>query len=217
MKITIQEIENSIKNIFKDADVLNTDSVYEEINNSNNLKLVIFINKLFEKDISVLYTKIIFVVDKNKKKLINNSFLYLYDINCKYINVDFLDIDDFENKMKNIIKNEKFGNDLKILSKFIEKPAFLINTWFKDNKINEINILNIKYDPKMYIMPCKSLSFSFNININNNNITFNIKKEKNNVFIFSFLINNETINIEKPNLKTLVETIGTTLKNKLTK
>jgi len=214
MEITIKEIESSIKNVFENAEVLNTDSVYEQIDDSSNLKLVIFINKLFEENISVLYTKLIFVVDSDKKKLINNSFLYLYDINCKYTNVEFSDTEDFEKKLKNIIEKDKFGNDLKILSKFVENPAFLINNWLKDNKTNEINILSVKYDPTMYIMPCKSLSFSFNINVNNNDITFNIKKEKDGVFIFSFLINDETINIEKPNLKTLVETIGTTLKNK---
>lgn len=214
MEITIKEIESSIKNVFENAEVLNTDSVYERINNSDNLKLVIFINKLFEENISVLYTKLIFVVDTNKKKLVNNSFMYLYDINCKYTNIDFSDMEEFEKKLKNIIKKEKFGNDLKTLSKFIEKPAFLINEWLKDNKINEITILNVKYDPKMYIMPCKSLNFAFNINVNNTEINFNIKKEKDAVFLFSFLINNETINIEKPNLKTLIDTIGNTLKNK---
>jgi hypothetical protein len=214
MEITIKEIESSIKNVFENAEVLNTDSVYEQIDDSSNLKLVIFINKLFEEKISVLYTKIIFVVDSDKIKLVNNSFMYLYDINCKYTNIDFSDTEEFEKKLKNIIEKEKFGNDLKILSKFVEKPAFLINNWLKDNKTNEINVLSVKYNPKMYIIPCKSLNFSFNMNVNNNNIQFNIKKEKDSVFIFSFLINDETTNIEKPNLKTLVETIGTTLKNK---
>jgi len=215
MEITIKEIESSIKNVFVDADVLNTDSVYEKINDSENLKLVIFINKLFEEKTSVLYTKIIFTVNNSKTKLINNSFLYLYDINCKYTNVDFADTEDFEKKLGNIIKKEKFGSDLKTLSKFIENPAFLINTWLKDNRVNEINILNIKYDPKMYIMPCKSLFFSFVINVNNMDVTFNLSKEKGNTYVFSFQINDETINIEKPNLKTLVETIGQTLKNNL--
>jgi len=215
MEISIKEIESSIKKVFGDADVLNTDSVYEKIDDSSNLKLVLFINKLFEEKISVLYTKFIFIVNSSKTILINNSFLYLYDINCKYTNVEFSDVEDFEKKIGNIIKKEKFGNDLKILSKFIENPAFLINTWLKDNRVNEVNVLNVKYDPKMYIMPCKSLFFSFVINVNNMDVVFNLSKEKNNTYVFSFQINDETINIEKPNLKTLVETIGATLKNKL--
>lgn len=215
MEISIKEIEDSIKSIFKDADVLNTDSVYEHINDSEDLKLVIFINKLFDADVSVLYTKIIFVVDSSKKKLKNNSFLYLYDINCKYTNVEFSDTEDFEKKLKSIIDNKKFGNDLKALSKFIESPAMLINEWLKENRVNEINVLNVKYDPKMYIMPCKSLSFSFVMDINNVEIEFSISKENNENYEFSFLINGETITENKPNLKTLVPTIGTILKNKM--
>jgi hypothetical protein len=215
MEISIKEIERSIKNVFSGAEVLKTDSVYESIDDSDNLKLIIFINKLFEKNISVLYTKLIFVVDSKKINLVNNSFLYLYDINCNYSNVDFTDTDDFEKKLKNIIKNEKFGTDLKILSKFIEYPAFSINEWFKKNLISALSITNVKYDPKIFIMPCKSLFFSFKITVNNIDIDFTIKKENNETYIFTFNINDEIINIEKPNLKTLISTIGTTLKNNL--
>jgi len=213
MEITIKEIESSIKNVFEESEVLNTDSVYEKIDDSSNLKLVIFINKLFDADVSVLYTKLIFVVDSDKKKLVNNSFLYLYDINCQYTNVDFSDTDDFENRLRQLIEKKNFGPNLKTLSKFIENPAFLINEWLKNNKTNEINVLSIKYDPKMYIMPCKSLDFTFNINVNNIDIKFSIKKEKDGLFIYSFHINDDITTIEKPNLKTLVDTIGTVLKN----
>ena len=214
MEITIKEIEDSIKKIFADDKVLNTDSVYEHIEDSDNLKLVIFINKLFAEN-SVLYTKLIFVVDSCKKKLVNNSFLYLYDINCQYTSVDFSDTDDFEKKLKKIISKEKFGNNLKTLSKFIETPAFLINEWLKENNVDNINVSNVKYDPKMFVMPCKSLSFSFLITINNINIDFNIKKENNEIYVYTFGINDDIINIEKPNLKTLVATIGTALKNNI--
>ena len=81
MEITIKEIESSIKKVFNGAEILNTESVYESINDSGNLKLIIFLNKLLDKTISVLYTKLIFIVNDDKSKLINNSFLYLYDIN----------------------------------------------------------------------------------------------------------------------------------------
>ena len=215
MEITIKEIESSIKKVFNGAEILNTESVYESINDSGNLKLIIFLNKLLDKTISVLYTKLIFIVNDGKSKLINNSFLYLYDINCNYVNVDFTDTMDFEKKLGRIIKHEKFGNDLKVLSKFIESPAFLINEWFKKNKINEISVTNVKYDPKMYIMPCKSLQFTFLISVNNIDIPFTLKKESNEIYNFSFQINDNIINIDKPNLKTLVDTIGTVLKNNL--
>jgi len=215
MDITIKEIESSIKNIFSDSDVLNTESVYEKIDDSDNLKLVLFINKLFVGDVSILYTKLIFVVNSTKTKLINNSFLYLYDINCKYTNVDFSDTEDFEKRLKKIIDKKIFGNDLKILSEFIESPAIIIDEWLKKNHIKDINVSTVKYNPDMYIMPCKSLSFSFDIIVNNISVYFNISKEKNNIYNFNFKINDDVTNIEKPNLKTLIETIGTILKNNL--
>ena len=109
MEITIKDIEKSIKKILGDSDVLNTDSVYEQINGSNDLKLVIFINKLFGES-TILYTKIIFKVNSGKTKLTSNSFLYLYDINCKYVSVDFSDTNDFEKKLKSIFENNKFEN-----------------------------------------------------------------------------------------------------------
>jgi len=215
MEISIKDIEKSIKNALGEADVLNTESVYESIDGSNDLKLVIFINKLFNKSNSILYTKLIFVVGDSKKYLVNNSFLYLYDINCNYSNIDFVDTTDFEKKLKNIIKNEKFGPDIKVLSAFIESPAVLINEWFNKNNINELSITNVRYNPKMYIMPCKSLFFSFVISVNNIDIEFNLKKEGKDNYDFNFKINDQNLSVQKTTLKSLVETIGDVLKNNL--
>lgn len=216
MNISIEEISNAFKDEFKDADVLFTDHVYEKIENSDNLKLVIFINKLFEKNISVLYTKFIFVVDSEKKYLVNNSFSYLYDINCVYNQENFEDIEDFKNRIRKIYDDKKFGDNLKILSKFIESPSFLINEWLEDNDVTNISIVNVEYNPKIHIIPCKSLFFSFNLNINNTeNVELIIKKENDNVFVLDFKIYDKTISVEKQNLSTLVETIGDTLKNNI--
>ena len=74
MNISIKEIETSIKEILYDSDVLNTESVYEKIENSDDLKLVIFFNKLFSEDNSILYTKLIFKVNQEKTNLVKNSF-----------------------------------------------------------------------------------------------------------------------------------------------
>ena len=65
------------------------------------------------------------------------------------------------------------------------------------------------------IMPCKSLQFTFLISVNNIDISFTLKKESNEIYNFSFQINDNIINIDKPNLNTLVDTIGTVLKNNL--
>lgn len=216
MNITIEEINNSIKDIFKEAEILSSNSVYEKIEGSDNLKLVIFFNKMFEEKSSVLYTKIIFIVNKEKTQLVENSFSYLYDINCIYQKMNFVDINDFEKKIRNIFDKKKFGRNLTILSEFVEKPAFLINNWFQKNDITEYSIFNVKYGPKMYIMPCKSLFFSFNINIDNTtDIEFIIRKEDKLKFSFSFKIYDKTITVEKNDLDDLIETIGNTLKNNL--
>ena len=57
----------------------------------------------------------------------------------------------FETKLKNIFTKNKFGNNIDILSKFIEKPAFLINEWFSNNDVSAISIFGLKYEPKIYI------------------------------------------------------------------
>ena len=214
MNITIEEVEKTIKNVLGESDVLNTSSVYEHIDGEDNKqKLVIFFNKIFGDHDSILYTKLIFVTDIEKVNLVDNTFLYLYDINCQYNNKDFDDLEDLEEQLDNIINNAKFGPSLKILSEFIEKPAFLINDWLKEHKVSEFSVSSIKYNPKTHIVPCKSLFFSFDIEVNGMLIELNITK--NEVYIYSFKINNETIVVEKNDLKTLVEIIGDTLKNNI--
>jgi hypothetical protein len=214
MVITIEEVETTIKEIFGESDILNTTSIYEKIpNEPEKLKLVIFFNKIFGEQDAIIYTKLIFVTDIDKINILNNSFLYLFDINCQYNNVEFEDIDELSEKLKNIITNQKFGKDIKILSEFIEKPSFLVNDWLKTNKVTNFSISSIKYTPKTHVIPCKSLSFSFDININNIEIPLNILKTDK--IIYSFTINNDTITVEKQNLNTLIETIGDTLKNNI--
>jgi hypothetical protein len=215
MVITIEEVETTIKEIFGESDILNTTSIYEKIpNEPEKLKLVIFFNKIFGEQDAIIYTKLIFVTDIDKINILNNSFLYLFDINCQYNNVEFEDIDELAEKLKNIITNQKFGKDIKILSEFIEKPSFLVNEWLTKNKINNFSVNSIKYNPKNHIIPCKSLVFTFDINVNNTVIELNISKI-NDIFIYSFIINKKNITIEKRNMNTLIETIGDVLKNNI--
>jgi len=215
MNITIEEVEKTIKDVLGDSDILNTKSVYEKIDGeSNKLKLVIFMNKIFGDHDSILYTKFIFITDIDKVKLSSNNFLYLFDINCQYNSVEFDDLEELSDKIKNIIDKYKFGPNIKIMSEFIEKPSFLINDWLKEHKISEFSVSAIKYNPKIYIIPCKSLFFSFIITVNSVDVELNITKENEN-FVFSFIINDETITFSKQNLNTMVETIGDTLKNNI--
>jgi hypothetical protein len=94
-KISIQDIYNSIKEIFAKDDVLSTDSVYEQGNNSE-LRLIISINKLYTKNQLVIYTKLMFSTDNTKSFLTSNTFKYLYEINCDFKEETFNDINDFK-------------------------------------------------------------------------------------------------------------------------
>lgn len=220
-KISIRDIESAIKEVMNGSEIQFSDSVYEE--KEGTLRLIIFFNKLFTENNVVLYTKLLFVVDKNKEyiepnKSDQNFFKYLFDINCQYKMKVFDDINDFKTQWSNVIKNNDFGPNIKILSEFIKQPSFIVNEWFGKNNVKDISITGFKYEPKMKVMPCKSLSFHFVINVNTSEeIELFIKKEGKNDFILTFKINGESVEIEKTDLSTLVQTIGETLKEKLGK
>lgn len=214
MKITIQEIEKAISEIFEESEILSVNSVYEK-NDDNSYKLVIFIHNFFQENVNVFYTKFIFNCDLDKINIEDKSFLYLYDINCDYVLVGFADIYDFKNQLLKIFNNNVFGDDIKLLSSFIKNPAFLINDWFKNNGVDELTVLNFKYQPKTYIIPCEFLTFNFVISIDNIEIELSLRKDDENMYVYDFIINNDNISVEKQNLNDLVETIGTTLKNNL--
>ena len=222
-KISIQDIYNTIKDAFKQDDVLSTDSVYE--NGENGLMLIISINKLFSPNQIVIYTKLVFHVDDRKKYLIRNSFEYLYTLpnpnikdNTAYREEQITDINDFKNKLTDIITNNKFGDDIKALSELIKKPEHSINEWFYDNKINDISVTGFKFDPKMKTLPSKKLYFEFSITLNEKDeMTLNIRRTGENNFKLSFDIFEKKIDVNKPNLSTLIQTIGETIKDNMQK
>ena len=130
MDILVGDLIDKIKEVFDSTKVLSVESVYEKIENSNDLKLVISMNKILYDDVNIIYTKLIFNCDNNKSKLTKSNFTYLYDINCEYIRIDFINIEEFATKISNIFKENKFGENIKILSKFVKSPSTLINEWF---------------------------------------------------------------------------------------
>jgi len=216
MEIIISDLVNAINSSFDSTKVLSVDSVYEKIDNSSDLKLVIFMNRVLYNDINIIYTKLIFVVDGGKYRLTKNYFTYLYDINCEYVRVDFEDLEDFKSKIQEIFKKNKFGGDIKVLSKFIKSPAVLVNEWLNENDVADISVTGFKYEPKIKIMPCKSLFFSFGVNLSNDqSIELEIFREKQDFYIFKFKILDNYITIEQENLNNLVKVIGETLKNKI--
>lgn len=215
MDILVGDLINKIKEVFDSTKVLSVESVYEKIENSNELRVIISMNKILYDDVNIIYTKIIFKCDNTKSKITKNNFTYLYDINCEYVRIDFTNLEDFSTKISNIFKENKFGEDIKILSKFVKSPSTLINTWFEENKITDLSVINVK-EEKIDIMPCASLSFDFKIDLNNNqNVDLNIKKVNESEYIFKFKIFNNIYEEKEPNLNALVETIGDNLKNKI--
>jgi len=217
MTITISDINRSLKEVFKNSSVQSADSVYEKTNDGY-LLVIDFKNLFFEKT-NIIFTKLIFEVDENKiylkpvKK--GYQFKYLFDINCNYKIRIFDTTTDFEKILSNILINKDFGNNIKILSKFIKSPSSLINEWFSKNNVKNLSIYNVKLDEKYKIIPCKSLFFSFIINLNNQiNINLTIKKEDKSNYLFDFKIYDKTIREERDNLSTMVQVIGETLKTK---
>jgi hypothetical protein len=215
MDILVSELVNNIKEIFDSTKVLSVESVYEKINDSNDLRLVISMNKILYDDVDIIYTKLIFTTNAEKSKLIKNNFTYLYDINCEYVRIEFTDLTDFSNKISKIFKENKFGENIKILSKFIKSPSTLINKWFQENNVINISVTNVE-EEKISIMPCKSLFFKFVIDLNiNQTVDLTISKGSEKEYVFKFKIFNNIYESKQSNLMKLVETIGDNLKNKI--
>ena len=179
MNIRIAEVEEAFKQIFKEEDgvVSAIETVYEKSTDGDYLKLVICLQGLSTEDISIIHTKFIFKTDLEKRNLIENSFIYLYDINCVYHKIEFDSIIDMKKSIDDIIESNNFGEDIQILSDFIEAPAMFLNYYMKRAKITEYSVFDVEYEPKFKIVSCDKTTFDFKININNSyDIEFSIHK-----------------------------------------
>lgn len=179
MNIRIAEIEEAFKEIFKEEDgvVSAIETVYEKSSDGDYLKLVICLQGLSTEDISIIHTKFIFKTDLEKRNIIENSFIYLYDINCVYHKIEFNSIIDMKKSIDDIIESNNFGEDIQILSDFIEAPAMFLNYYMKRAKITEYSVFDVEYEPKFKIVSCDKTTFDFKININNSyDIEFSIHK-----------------------------------------
>jgi len=170
MEIKISEIEQVFKDVFvTEEGVVNTvESVYEMSRDEDFYKLVISIHGLSTQDTSIIHTKFIFKTDLDKRNIIENSFIYLYDINCVYHKIEFANVVDMKKKIEDIIESKNFGEDLQILSDFIEAPAMFLNYYMRRDNITDYSIFDVEYEPKFKTTPCDKTTFDFKININNN-------------------------------------------------
>ena len=170
MNIKISEIENMFKEVFNEEKglVASVETLYETPKGEDFLKLVISLHGLNTEDATIIHTKFIFKVDTGKKHLIDESFIYLYDINCVYHKIEFDNIIDLQEKIEDITQSNDFGEDIQILSDFIEAPAMFLNYYMKRAKITDYSVFEVDYEPKFKTTPCDKTTFDFKININNN-------------------------------------------------
>jgi hypothetical protein len=223
MNIKISEIEEIFKEVFDEENgvVTSVDTVYETPDEEDYLKLIISIHGLSVEDISIIHTKFIFKVDSEKRNIIDNSFIYLFDINCVYHKMEFTNVIELKQKIEDIIESNNFGQDMQILSDFIEAPAMFINYYMRRAKITDYSIFDVEYQPKFKTTPCDKTTFDFKININNNyNMDLSIYKidrpsddEEDNVdtYKFQFKFMDEIMTVETDTLKNFHFFIGSNI------
>jgi hypothetical protein len=223
MDIKISEIEEVFKEVFDEENgvVTSVDTVYETPDEEDYLKLIISIHGLSVEDISIIHTKFIFKVDSEKRNIIDNSFIYLFDINCVYHKMEFTNVIELKQKIEDIIESNNFGQDMQILSDFIEAPAMFINYYMRRAKITDYSIFDVEYQPKFKTTPCDKTTFDFKININNNyNMDLSIYKidrpsddEEDNVdtYKFQFKFMDEILTVESDTLKNFHFFIGSNI------
>jgi hypothetical protein len=219
--IRIAEIEQTFKDIFEEEEglVQSIETVYELSENEEFYKLVISIHGLSVEDTLIIHTKFIFKVDTDKRNIIDNSFIYLYDINCNYHKVDFRNIVDLKNKIEDILESNDFGEDIQILSDFIEAPAMFLNYYMRRAKITEYSIFDVKYEPKFKTTACDKTTFDFEIDVNNN-YKFNVSiykidrasdDEENDTYRYQFKFMDDMETVEVDSLRNIHFLIGSNI------
>ena len=153
--VTISEVEQTFKDLFQDekGKVSAVETVYEQSKDKKFYKLVISIHGISIEDTLIIHTKFIFKTDLEKKNIIDNSFIYLYDINCVYDKIDFKNEIDLKTKIDDIISSNDFGQDIQILSDFIEAPGMFLNYYMRRSKITDYSIFDVEYQPKFKTVP----------------------------------------------------------------
>jgi hypothetical protein len=219
--VRIAEIEQTFKDIFEEEEglVQSVETTYEMSRDEEFYKLVISVHGLSVEDTLIIHTKFIFKTDLEKRNIIDNSFIYLYDINCNYRKTDFKNIVDLKKKIEDIIQSNDFGEDIQILSDFIEAPAMFLNYYMRRAKITDYSIFDVKYEPKFKTTPCDKITFDFEIDVNNNyKIDVSIYKvdrksdeEENDIYRYQFKLMDEIESIESDTIRNIHFTIGSNI------
>lgn len=219
MSIRISEIEDAFKEVFdKEKGVVSSiETVYEKSDSEDYLKLILCLQGLSTEDISIIHTKFIFKTDLEKRNIVEDSFMYLYDINCVYHKIEFTSIVDMKTKIEDIVESNNFGEDIQILSDFTESPAMFLNYYMKRAKITEYSVFDVEYEPKFKITACDKTTFDFNININNSyDVAVSIHKvdkdeeddDSIDIYKFQFRFMDEIETVESDNINNIHYLIG---------
>lgn len=211
----VSDLDAILKNIFKDVKSRDVDVVYEKSDNADFYKLIYVLHLPQIGEIPILMTKFIFKVDLMKLMVLDDTFSYLYDMNCQYRMFNFKDDVDLESKVLKIFKKKLFGANILEISKFMLSPATFINEELK--KISaQHTVFNVKYDPKISVMPCEAQSFDFSMDVDNAyKVDLNIRKNTNQSYTYTFEINGEYIRKDVNYLQNISALIASTLKNNL--
>jgi hypothetical protein len=218
--ISISEVEQTFRDVFEEEDgkVESIETVYELSEDKNFYKLVISIHNLSTKDASIIHTKFIFKTDTKKSKLIESSFIYLFDINCIYHKVEFENVVDLKKRIEDIIESNNFGKDIQILSDFIEAPAMFLNYYMKRSKITQYSVFDVEYEPRFKTTPCENTTFDFKININDNyqfDLSISKKestdKDEPDIYKFRFKFLDEYKTVDNDTLTNIHFTIGSNI------
>lgn len=170
MDIKISEIQEVLKEIFEEEEGVasSVEIIYELSPDETFYKMIFSIQGLGTEDVSIIHTKFIFKVDLKKRNIVEESFIYLYDINCVYHKIEFDNVIDLKKKIEDIIESNDFGEDVQILSDFIEAPSMFLNYYMRRAKITDYSVFDVIYSPKFKTTPCDETTFDFKLNINNN-------------------------------------------------
>ena len=182
--MTFKEASEQLLNFFKDSQVVKTSAVWEKFDDDKGYKWVLVLHNLNWGDAIVIHTKFILKTDKEKQNLLKQQFSYLYDMNCQYRFVDFESLKDMELKLAQIVTENKFGSNVKNLSKFLINPTMTLNEELFEKEVKNCTVFDFEYDS---ILPCKLINFDFKFDVNNAyNVSLNLKKEEAGEFVYKF-------------------------------
>mgnify|MGYP003339653746 FL=1 len=140
---------------------------------------------------------------------------WLYDIDCQYRSEEFEEDNEesLKQNLKSVIDENNFGEDIKMLSDFLNTPARHINEYLqREQNVDDFSVHDVEYEPKFKIQPCEYVTFDFKVNVNNiYEMLVNINKEKDGTYKAIYKIGKEELVNEFDQLVNLPRKIGDAL------